>query len=99
MAYFTIQQGYFFLCSDIPSEEKQKLNDFLFILEESGVGRIIEEAVGRRSETGGRPGYNPYRLFATILYADNKRWNKILERNTSALPSMPEGSWSRWIAI
>ena len=47
MAYFTTQQGYLFLCSDIPSEEKQKLNDFLLILEESGVGRIIEEAVGR----------------------------------------------------
>ena len=69
MAYFTTHQGYFFLCSDIPSEEKQKLNDFLFILEESGVGRIIEEAVGRRSETGGRPAYDPYRLFATLLYA------------------------------
>ena len=69
MAYFTIQQGYFFLCSDIPSEEKQKLNEFLLILEESGVGKIIEEAVGRRHETGGRPAYNPYRLFATLLYA------------------------------
>ena len=69
MAYFTTQQGYLFLCSDIPSEEKQKLNDFLLILEESGVGRIIEEAVGRRPETGGRPSYNPYRLFATLLYA------------------------------
>lgn len=69
MAYFTTQQDYFFLCSDISSEQKQKLNDFLFILEESGVGRIIEDAVGRRQETGGRPSYNPYRLFATLLYA------------------------------
>ena len=69
MAYFTTQQDYFFLCSDISSEQKQKLNDFLFILEESRVGRIIEDAVGRRQETGGRPSYNPYRLFATLLYA------------------------------
>ena len=69
MAYFTTQQGYFFLCSDMPFEEKQKLNDFLLILEESGVGKIIEGAVERRSETGGRPSHNPYRLFATLLYA------------------------------
>ena len=72
MAYFTTQQGYFFLCSDISFEEKQKLNDYLLLLEESGVGRIIEDAVGRREETGGRPAYNPYRLFATILYAFSK---------------------------
>ena len=69
MAYFTTQQGYLFLCSDISSEEKQKLNDYLLLLEKSGVGRIIEEAVGKRRETGGRPSHNPYRLFATILYA------------------------------
>lgn len=69
MAYFTTQQGYFFLCSDIPFEEKQKLNDFLLILEESGVGGIIEGAIARRPETGGRPSHNPYRLFATLLYA------------------------------
>ena len=69
MAYFTNQQGYFFLCSDISSEEKRKLNEFLLILEESGVGKIIEEAVGRKPESGGRPSYNPYRLFATLLYA------------------------------
>ena len=48
MAYFTTQQDYFSLCSGIASEQKQKLNDFLLILEESGVGRIIEDAVGRR---------------------------------------------------
>ena len=69
MAYFTNQQGYFSLCSDISSEEKRKLNEFLLILEESGVGKIIEEAVGRKPESGGRPSYNPYRLFATLLYA------------------------------
>ena len=43
MAYFTNSQGYLFLCSDIPFEEKQKLDDYLQLLEESGVGKIIEE--------------------------------------------------------
>ena len=39
MAYFTNSQGYLFLCSDIPFEEKQKLDDYLLLLEESEVGK------------------------------------------------------------
>ena len=38
MAYFTSFQGYLFLYSAIPFEEKQKLDDYLQLLEESGVG-------------------------------------------------------------
>ena len=72
MAYFTDIQEYFFLCSDILPEEKRKLDEYLRILEDSRVGEIIEEAVGRDSEKGGRPSYNPYRLFAAILYAFSK---------------------------
>jgi hypothetical protein len=60
MAYFTNSQGYLFLCSDIPFEEKQKLDDYLQLLEDSGVGKIIEQAMGKHSEKGGRPSYNPY---------------------------------------
>ena len=44
MAYFTNSQGYLFLCSDIPFEEKQKLDDYLQLLEDSGVCKIIEES-------------------------------------------------------
>ena len=58
MAYFTTQQGYFFLCSDISFEEREKLDAYLLILEESGVGKIIEDAAGKRLGTGGRPSYN-----------------------------------------
>ena len=72
MAYFTDFQDYFFLCSDISPEEKRKLNDYLQILEDSGVGEIIAEAVDKDPEKGGRPSYNPYRLFAAILYAFSK---------------------------
>ena len=72
MAYFTDFQDYFFLCSDISPEEKRKLNDYLRILEDSGVGEIIAEAVDKDPEKGGRPSYNPYRLFAAILYAFSK---------------------------
>ena len=72
MAYFTNSQGYLFLCSDIQFEEKQKLDDYLLLLEESKVGKIIEQAIGKHSEKGGRPSYNPYRLFAAILYTFSK---------------------------
>lgn len=50
MAYFTDFQDYFFLCSDISPEEKRKLNDYLRILEDSGVGEIIAEAVDKAPE-------------------------------------------------
>ena len=40
MAYFTNSQGYLFLCSDILFEEKQKLDDYLQLLEDSGVGKV-----------------------------------------------------------
>ena len=72
MAYFINSQGYLFLCSDIPFEEKRKLDDYLQLLEDSGVGKIIEQAIGKHSEKGGRPSYNPYRLFAAVLYAFSK---------------------------
>ena len=52
MAYFTNYQGYLSLCSDIPFEEKQKLDDYLQLLEDSGVGKIIEQAIGKHSEKG-----------------------------------------------
>ena len=55
MAYFTNLQDYLFLCSDLSSEEKQKLDNYLRILEYSGVGRIIAETVTKSIEKGGRP--------------------------------------------
>ena len=72
MAYFTNFQGYLFLCSDIPFEERQKLDNYLQLLEDSGVGKIIEESLEKHFGNGGRPSYNPYRLFTAILYAFTK---------------------------
>ena len=72
MAYFTNFQDYLFLCSDLSSEEKQKLDNYLRILEYSGVGRIIAETVTKSIEKGGRPSHNPFRLFSAILFAFSK---------------------------
>ena len=72
MAYFTNFQDYLFLSSDLSSEEKQKLDNYLRILEYSGVSRIIAETVTKSIEKGGRPPHNPFRLFSAILFAFSK---------------------------
>ena len=53
MAYFTNFQDYFFLCSDLSTEEKRKLDEYLWLLEDSGVGVIIAEAVDKDFGKGG----------------------------------------------
>ena len=72
MAFFTGIQQTFNLRSDISSEEKEKMHKYLEILEESGSGEIIEKAIGKDYKKGGNLGYNPYRMYATILYAFSK---------------------------
>lgn len=71
MPYFTMERLFLFPSFDIPLKEKEKLDSFLKILELSGVGKIIEEAT-KKEYAGGRHSYNPYRLFATIIYAFSK---------------------------
>ena len=72
MAYFINFQDYLFLCSDLSSEEKQKLDNYLWISEYSGVSRIIAETVTKSIEKGGRSSHNPFRLFSAILFAFSK---------------------------
>ena len=72
MPYFIDLQTKLFNSSELIFEEKEKLDKFLLILEESGVGKIIEQATKTDRSKGGRIPYNPYRLFATIIYAFSK---------------------------
>ena len=69
MAYFTDIQQTLNLRSNISFEEKEKLNKYLDILEDSGSGEIIERATSKDYKKGGNPGYDPYKMYATILYA------------------------------
>lgn len=73
MPHFTIAKQFLLPSFDLPKEEREKLDAFLEILNDSN----IEKYVGADYETsgsaqGGRPSYNPYRLFATIAYAFSK---------------------------
>ena len=72
MPYFIDIQSILFNSSELIIEEKEKLDKFLLILEESGVGQIIEQATKIDRTKGGRTPYTPYRLFATIVYAFSK---------------------------
>ena len=72
MAYFTDFQERLFPTAELSRAEKEKINEYLKILEESGVGKIIEEETKKDRSSGGRNSYNPYRLFAAITYAFSK---------------------------
>ena len=71
MPYFTTEIVFLFPSFDIPLKEKEKTDTFLKILELSSAGKLIEE-VTKKDYAGGRRSYNPYRLFATIVYAFSK---------------------------
>lgn len=72
MPYFTIFQDRLFPTADLSKAEKEKIEKYLKILEESNVGELIEDALEKDKGIGGRIGYNPYRLFAAIVYAFSK---------------------------
>ena len=71
MPYFTTEKIFLIPSFDISEKEKRKLDTFLEILERSNVSKIIEKEVTRDINVG-RKSYNPYRLFASIIYGFSK---------------------------
>ena len=66
MAYFTIFQDRLFPTAELPRGEREKIDEFLRLLEDSGVGEIIHKETQKDKSLGGRNSYNPYRLFDSI---------------------------------
>lgn len=85
MPYFTIYQEQLFSTADLNRGEKEKLKKFLELLEESGVGKLIESETSKDRSLGGRSSYNPYRLFATIIYAFSKHSGSLRKIEESML--------------
>lgn len=56
---------------NISEEKMKKFDEFLNILEESKIHKIIDEETLKDDSRGGQPPYNPYKLFATIIYANS----------------------------
>ena len=68
MPYFTIEKSYLFIPFELKVKQKELLNLFLLMLENSGVENLIQKYVKNDTEVGGRPNCNYHRLFAAILY-------------------------------
>ena len=68
MPYFTTEKIFLVPSLDLEVKERSKMEKFLTLLELSSVGEVISKYVKNNTSSGGRPGYNYYRLFATILY-------------------------------
>lgn len=67
MTYFTTKYSLFLVSSNDCCEEFQKIDKFLYILEKSDVGQIIESEY-KKDNSVGRKSYNPFNLFATVIY-------------------------------
>ena len=72
MPFFTVFQDHLFPTAELDRGEREKIDTFLRLLEESGVGEIIYKETNKDRSLGGRNSYNPYRLFAAIIYAFSK---------------------------
>ncbi len=73
MNYFTIKRSLFLVSSNTCLEEFEKIDNFLSLLEKSQVGRIIDIQNKKNKITSvGRKGYNPFNMFAMIIYCFSK---------------------------
>ena len=68
MEYFTIKSSFFLVSSNIYIEELKKIDKFMKLLENSKVWKYINYVNTNNKKCKGRIGYNPYNLFATIIY-------------------------------
>ena len=67
MSHFNTIETFFVIPLNINDEKIQKINYLLVILEKSNIGEIIESSY-KKSSLLGRKSYNPYKLFAAIVY-------------------------------
>lgn len=66
MNHFTTEQGHLFYCYTLNVKQTARIDQFLSLLDESGISGIIAEAASEAEN--GRPAFNPFRMFACILY-------------------------------
>jgi len=66
--YFTIKKSFFLVPSLNIVKEYEKIDKFMNLLENSGVAEIIKNVKFNNKMCKGRIGYNPYNLFAAIIY-------------------------------
>ena len=73
MGYFTTKCSLFLVPSNICNEEFKKIDIFLKILDNSGVGSILEkEFLNDKKSLSGRKEYDIFQLFAVVVYCFSK---------------------------
>ena len=72
MGYFSIKRSLFIVPSKKCYVEFEKIDKFMNFLEKSGVGEIIKNVKNKNEKCKGPKGYNPYNLFAMIIYCFSK---------------------------
>ena len=72
MKYFTIKRQLFLVPQTNIVEEYKKIDKFMEILDKSRVAEIIKNVKQQNEICKGRTGYNPYNLFAAIIYCFSK---------------------------
>ena len=72
MEYFTIKRELFLVPQPNIAEEYKKIDKFMKVLEKAGIYEFIENVNKKEEICKGRIGYNPYNLFATIIYCFSK---------------------------
>lgn len=72
MGYFNIKRAFFIVPSEKCYVEFEKIDKFILLLENSGVGKIIESVNKKREKCKGKYGYNTFNLFATIIFCFSK---------------------------
>ena len=68
MSYFTIKRSLFLVPTLSMMEEYKKIDKFMLLLEKSGVAKILKNVNNFDGKCKGPNGYNPYNLFAAIVY-------------------------------
>lgn len=68
MGHFTTIQMLLDIPTTLEAKEKEQIDIFLSLLDESNVAEILDKSVKNNTSKGGRIGYNKYRMFAMILY-------------------------------
>ena len=72
MSHFIPKQEKFLPSFNNKMKDLEKINKLIEILEESGVGYIIESQLKKDKKSSGRKSYDPYDLFTAIIYAFSK---------------------------
>ena len=68
MGYFSISKTFLGIPLTLDVKESKKIDDFLQLLDKSGIHTIIKKYIKNNTALGGRSGYNKFKLFAVILF-------------------------------